>query len=60
MGNFAVDVMWRLGIGIDSRKGTRVWVIYACSWDPPSKIVQCIFVLLARLSCYPDLHTPHL
>ena len=23
MGNFAVDVMWRLGIGIDSRKGTR-------------------------------------
>ena len=24
MGNFAVDVMWRLGIGIDSRKGTRV------------------------------------
>lgn len=46
MGNFAVDVMWRLGIGIDSRKGTRVDDL-RLFLGSPSKIVQCIFVLLA-------------
>lgn len=62
MGNFAVDVMWRLGIGIDSRKGTRVGDL-RLFLGSPSKIVQCIFVLLALdrllhifnfLSAYPQ------
>ena len=48
MGNFTVDVMWRLGIGIDSRKGTRVGDL-RLFLGSSSKFVQCIFVLLARL-----------
>lgn len=49
MGNFAVDVMWRLGIGIDSRKGTRVGDL-RLFLGSPSKFVQRIssLVLLAR------------
>ena len=51
MGNLAVDVMWRLGIGIDSRKGTRVGDL-RLFLGSPSKIVQCIIFwcfLLDRL-----------
>ena len=59
MGNFAVDVMWRLGIGIDSRKGTRVVVIYACSWDPLPRLYSAsLCSLLDRL--HLDLPTTSL
>lgn len=60
MGNFAVDVMWRLGIGIHSRKGTRVGDL-RLFLGSPSKFVQCIIFwcsLLDRL--HPDYPPPSL
>ena len=49
MGNFAVDVMWRLGIGIDSRKGTRVGDLRPVLGIPFQVCtVHHLLVLLAR------------
>ena len=54
MGNFAVDVMWRPGIGIDSRKGTRVGDL-RLSWDPFLSLYSASLRSLLENYCSPSL-----